>query len=128
MRSAPKFMQLLRDAKASGVLVEEVTWARLAQMTGGAVHQGIALQTAAADTLNLPDLIEGCGDLNEPPLLLALMDSRIPTTLVQSCDLRKRWEPTVWCCLSAAVQVSRDLWPKWPPVLWSIFPWPGLSI
>ena len=72
MRSAPKFMQLLRDAKASGVLVEEVTWARLAQMTGGAVHQGIALQTAAADTLNLPDLIDGCSELNEPPLLLAL--------------------------------------------------------
>ena len=72
MRSAPKFMQLLRDAKASGVLVEEVTWARLAQMTGGAVHQGIALQTAAADTLNLPDLIGGCSELNEPPLLLAL--------------------------------------------------------
>ena len=72
MRSAPKFMQLLRDAKASGVLVEEVTWARLAQMTGGAVHQGIALQTAAADTLNLPDLIHGCSELNEPPLLLAL--------------------------------------------------------
>ena len=65
-------MQLLRDAKASGVLVEEVTWARLAQMTGGAVHQGIALQTAAADTLNLPDLIDGCSELNEPPLLLAL--------------------------------------------------------
>ena len=72
MRSAPKFMQLLRDAKSSGVLVEEVTWARLAQMTGGAVHQGIALQTAAADTLNLPDLIDGCSELNEPPLLLAL--------------------------------------------------------
>ena len=72
MRSAPKFMPLLRDAKASGVLVEEVTWARLAQMTGGAVHQGIALQTAAADTLTLPDLIDGCADLNEPPLLLAL--------------------------------------------------------
>ena len=72
MRSAPKFMQLLRDAKASGVLVEEVTWARLAQMTGGAVHQGIALQTAAADTLNLSDLIHGCSELNEPPLLLAL--------------------------------------------------------
>ena len=72
MRSAPKFMPLLRDAKASGVLVEEVTWARLAQMTGGAVHQGIALQTAAADTLTLPDLIDGCADLKEPPLLLAL--------------------------------------------------------
>lgn len=72
MRSAPRFMQLLRDAKASGVLVEEVTWARLAQMTGGAVHQGIALQTAAAETLDLSDLIEGCAALQEAPLLLAL--------------------------------------------------------
>ena len=72
MRSAPKFLQLLREAKASGVLVEEVTWARLAQVTGGSVHQGIALQTAAADTLDLSALIEGCSELGEPPLLLAL--------------------------------------------------------
>jgi 23S rRNA (guanosine2251-2'-O)-methyltransferase len=54
------------------VLVEEVTWARLAQLTGGAVHQGIALQTAAAETLDLSSLIEGCADLGESPLLLAL--------------------------------------------------------
>ena len=72
MRSASKFLQLLREAKASGVLVEEVTWARLAQVTGGSVHQGIALQTAAADTLDLSALIEGCSELGEPPLLLAL--------------------------------------------------------
>ncbi len=72
MRSAAKFLQLLRDAKASGVLVEEVTWARLGQITGGSVHQGIALQTAAAETLDLETLIEGCADLGEPPLLLAL--------------------------------------------------------
>ena len=72
MRSAPKFLQLLREAKTSGVLVEEVTWARLAQVTGGSVHQGIALQTAAADTLDLSALIEGCSELGEPPLLLAL--------------------------------------------------------
>ena len=72
MRSASKFLQLLREAKASGVLVEEVTWARLAQVTGGSVHQGIALQTAAADTLDLNALIEGCSELGEPPLLLAL--------------------------------------------------------
>ncbi len=72
MRSAAKFLQLLRDAKASGVLVEEVTWARLGQITGGSVHQGIALQTAAADTIDLESLIEGCSDLGEPPLLLAL--------------------------------------------------------
>ena len=72
MRFSPKFLQLLREAKASGVLVEEVTWARLGQLTGGAVHQGIALQTAAAETLDLPTLIEGCAAIDEPALLMAV--------------------------------------------------------
>ena len=72
LRSAPRFLQLLREAKSSGVLVEEVTWARLGQLTGGAVHQGIVLQTAAAETLDLQSLIEGCAGLGESPLLLAL--------------------------------------------------------
>ncbi|MFM8525557.1 MAG: 23S rRNA (guanosine(2251)-2'-O)-methyltransferase RlmB [Cyanobacteriota bacterium] len=72
MRFSPKFLQLLREAKSAGVLVEEVTWARLGQITGGAVHQGIVLQTAAAETLDLPSLIDGCRDLGEPPLLMAV--------------------------------------------------------
>ena len=72
MRFSPKFLQLLREAKASGVLVEEVTWARLGQLTDGAVHQGIVLQAAAADTLDLPSLIDGCRAIGEPPLLMAL--------------------------------------------------------
>ena len=72
MRFSPKFLQLLREAKASGVLVEEVTWARLGQLTGGAVHQGIALQTAAAETLDLPTLIEGCAAIGEPAVLMAV--------------------------------------------------------
>ncbi|MEX0589156.1 MAG: 23S rRNA (guanosine(2251)-2'-O)-methyltransferase RlmB [Cyanobium sp.] len=72
MRFSPKFLQLLREAKASGVLVEEVTWARLGQLTGGAVHQGIALQTAAAETLDLQTLMEGCAAIGEPPLLMAV--------------------------------------------------------
>ena len=72
MRFQPKFLQLLREAKAGGVLVEEVTWARLGQLTDGAVHQGIVLQAAAADTLDLATLIDGCRSLGEPPLLMAL--------------------------------------------------------
>ena len=72
MRFSPKFLQLLRDAKASGVLVEEVTWARLGQISGGAVHQGIVLQPAAAETLDLATLIDGCRGLGESPLLLAV--------------------------------------------------------
>jgi len=72
MRFTPKFLQLLREAKSAGVLVEEVTWARLGQLTGGAVHQGIALQAAAAETLDLDSLISGCRDIGEPPLLMAV--------------------------------------------------------
>ncbi len=72
LRSSPRFLQLLRESKSSGVLVEEVTWGRLAQLTCGAVHQGIALQTAASETLDLTSLIEGCKLLDESPLLLAL--------------------------------------------------------
>jgi len=53
LRSTPKFFQLLKDQKASGVLVEEVSWSRLGQLTNGAVHQGIVLQIAASKTLNL---------------------------------------------------------------------------
>jgi 23S rRNA (guanosine2251-2'-O)-methyltransferase len=36
------------------------------------VHQGIALQTAAAETLDLPTLIEGCAAIGEPALLMAV--------------------------------------------------------
>ncbi len=72
MRFSPRFLQLLREAKASGALVEEVTWARLGQISGGAVHQGIVLQPAAAETLDLTSLIEGCRPLGEAPLLLAV--------------------------------------------------------
>ena len=72
LRHTPRFLQLLREAKASGVLVEEVTWARLGQLTGGAVHQGIVLQSAAAETLDLPSLIEGCAQIGEAPLLMAI--------------------------------------------------------
>ncbi|KEF43394.1 MAG: hypothetical protein ER33_01230 [Cyanobium sp. CACIAM 14] len=72
MRFSPRFLQLLREAKASGVLVEEVTWARLGQISGGAVHQGIVLQPAAAETLDLASLIEGCREIGEAPLLIAV--------------------------------------------------------
>jgi 23S rRNA (guanosine2251-2'-O)-methyltransferase len=72
MRFSPRFLQLLREAKSGGVLVEEVTWARLGQISGGAVHQGIVLQPAAAETLDLPSLIEGCRSTGEAPLLIAV--------------------------------------------------------
>ena len=72
LRFRSRFLQLLREAKSSGVLVEEVTWARLAQLSGGAVHQGIVLQTAAAQTHDLETLIDSCAGLAEAPLLMAV--------------------------------------------------------
>ncbi len=60
LRSSPKFYQMLKDSKASGVLVEEVSWSRLGQLTNGAVHQGIVLQIAASKTFNLENLIDAC--------------------------------------------------------------------
>ncbi len=72
VRSTSRFLQLLKEAKSSGVLVEEVSWARLGQLTHGAVHQGIALQIAAAETLDLATLVKGCKELDENPLLIAL--------------------------------------------------------
>jgi len=72
LRSTPKFFQLLKDSKASGVLVEEVSWSRLGQLTNGAVHQGIVLQIAASKTLDLKDLIDACKPFGDSSLLLAL--------------------------------------------------------
>ena len=72
LRSTPKFFQILKDSKASGVLVEEVSWSRLGQLTNGAVHQGIVLQIAASKTLNLSNLIDACKVFGDSSLLLAL--------------------------------------------------------
>ena len=104
MRFQPRFLQLLREAKSGGVLVEEVTWSRLGQLTNGAVHQGIVMQAAAADTLDLGSLIDGCRDLGEPPLLMALDGITIPTISGPSSVAPRRWVPMVWCCRSGAVQ------------------------
>ncbi len=72
IRSSPRFLQLIKDAKSLGVLVEEVSWARLGHVTKGGVHQGIAIQTAAAETFDLKTLVDGCRSIGEEPVLIAL--------------------------------------------------------
>ena len=44
--SSEKFYIVLKDLKSKGVLIEEVSWNRLSQLTFGASHQGVALQLA----------------------------------------------------------------------------------
>ena len=57
IRSSEKFFTLLKEIKNKGVLVEEVSWSRISQITRGAVHQGIAIQVSYTKTLSLDKLI-----------------------------------------------------------------------
>ncbi len=70
--SSDKFYILLKDIKSKGVLIEEVSWNRLTQLTYGASHQGVALQLASSKTISLEQLIEYSKNNCANPIILAL--------------------------------------------------------
>ena len=70
--SSEKFFIQLKDLKSKGVLIEEVSWNRLSQLTFGASHQGIALQLACSKTISLEKLINFSKKNATNPILLAL--------------------------------------------------------
>ncbi len=70
--SSEKFYILLKDLKSKGVLIEEVSWSRLSQLTFGASHQGIALQLACSKTISLDKLIDISKRNSSYPIILAL--------------------------------------------------------
>ncbi len=70
--SSDKFYILLKDLKSNGVLIEEVSWNRLSQLTYGASHQGIALQLACSRTISLEQLIDFSKYNCANPIILAL--------------------------------------------------------
>ena len=70
--SSEKFYTLLKELKSDGVLVEEVSWSRLSQLTYGASHQGIALQFAASKSISLVELIEISKSNATNPIIIAL--------------------------------------------------------
>ena len=70
--SSEKFYILLKEFKSKGVLIEEVSWNRLSQLTLGASHQGVALQLACSKTIPLEKLIDFSKKNNVNPIILAL--------------------------------------------------------
>ncbi len=70
--SSDKFYILLKDLKSTGVLIEEVSWNRLSQLTYGASHQGVALQLACSKTISLEQLIDFSKLNCSNPVLVAL--------------------------------------------------------
>ena len=70
--SSDKFYILLKELKLKGVLIEEVSWNRLSQLTYGASHQGVALQLAFSKTISLEKLIDISKHNCANPIILAL--------------------------------------------------------
>ena len=70
--SSEKFYILLKELKSKGVLIEEVSWNRLSQLTFGASHQGIVLQLACSKTISLKELIGLSKNNSANPIILAL--------------------------------------------------------
>ena len=70
--SSEKFYILLKDLKSKGVLIEEISWNRISQLTFGASHQGVALQLACSKTISLEKLIAVSKKNSENPIILAL--------------------------------------------------------
>ncbi len=70
--SSEKFYILLKQIKSNGVLIEEVSWNRLSQLTCGASHQGVVLQLACSKTISLNNLIDFSKKNCSNPIILAL--------------------------------------------------------
>jgi len=70
--SSEKFYLLLKDYKSKGVLIEEVSWNRISQLTFGAAHQGVALQLACSKSISLKELIDLSKKRSSNPIILAL--------------------------------------------------------
>ena len=70
--SSEKFYLLLKDLKSKGVLIEEVPWSRLSQLTYGAVHQGVVLQLASSKSISLDKLIDISISKSSNPIIVAL--------------------------------------------------------
>ena len=70
--SSEKFYILFKDLKSKGVLIEEVSWNRLSQLTFGATHQGVAMQLSQKKSISLNKLIEFSKTNSTNPIIVAL--------------------------------------------------------
>mgnify|MGYP001473665383 CR=1 FL=1 len=70
--SSERFYILLKELKSKGVLIEEVSWNRLSQLTFGASHQGVALQLSSSKTISLEELIDISKKNSSYPIIMAL--------------------------------------------------------
>jgi 23S rRNA (guanosine2251-2'-O)-methyltransferase len=70
LRYSPPFHELLIAAKANGTVIDEVEPKRLAQLTNGATHQGIAAQVAPYEYFDIDDLITKAKETTDKPVIV----------------------------------------------------------
>jgi 23S rRNA (guanosine2251-2'-O)-methyltransferase len=76
-----KIREAVQLAAGSGVPVREAGHAELARLTGGAVHQGVALSVRPYDYLLPEDLAHPANTRGQPPLIVALDSVTDPRNL-----------------------------------------------
>ena len=72
LESDERTTEAVRLASGRGISLLEVGRGELDRMTGGLLHQGIALQVPPYAYAELPDLLAQAADASTPPLLVAL--------------------------------------------------------
>lgn len=72
IESDDRVKEALRAAAGRGLALLEVSKTDLDRMTGGAVHQGLALQVPAYDYAHPLDLLKAASDRGQVPLLVAV--------------------------------------------------------
>jgi 23S rRNA (guanosine2251-2'-O)-methyltransferase len=70
--SDPRVAELIRLAADAGIPLIETGRPDLDRLTGGAIHQGVALKIRPYDYAHPDDLLDRARDRDEPPLIVAL--------------------------------------------------------
>jgi 23S rRNA (guanosine2251-2'-O)-methyltransferase len=76
-----RLRDILKRAATGGTALLEVTRAELDRLTGGAVHQGVALQLPAFDYAHPDDVLSAALDSDHQPLIVALDSITDPRNL-----------------------------------------------
>jgi 23S rRNA (guanosine2251-2'-O)-methyltransferase len=76
-----RLRDILRLAATRGTALLEVTRTELDRLTGGAIHQGVALQLPAFEYAHPDDLLTAALDSNDEPLIVALDSITDPRNL-----------------------------------------------
>jgi 23S rRNA (guanosine2251-2'-O)-methyltransferase len=76
-----RLRDILRLASSRGIALLEITRAELDRLSGGALHQGVAVQLTAFEYAHPDDLLAAALDSDHPPLIVALDSITDPRNL-----------------------------------------------